>query len=103
MTRLLCMRLGTGHPAQPSLPAYCETGRPVLRRTCGLAPGEGHVGGEWARLDDNVMDGSAVAEDAMPLVQCPIHRGAAIEADVEPLVKPAHQGRAELAPLAGLV
>ena len=21
---------------QPSLPAYCETGRPVLRRTCGL-------------------------------------------------------------------
>src|SRR6266404_4522153 len=38
MTRLLCMRLGTGQPgAQPSLPAYCETGRPVLRRTCGLA------------------------------------------------------------------
>ena len=31
------MRLGTGHPVQPSLPAYCETGRPVLTRTCGLA------------------------------------------------------------------
>jgi len=25
------------NPAQPSLPAYCETGRPVLRRICGLA------------------------------------------------------------------
>ena len=25
------------NPAQSSLPAYCETGRPALRRTCGLA------------------------------------------------------------------
>jgi hypothetical protein len=25
------------HPAQPSKPAYCETGRPYLRRTSGLA------------------------------------------------------------------
>jgi hypothetical protein len=25
------------HPAQPSEPAYCETGHPDLRRTCGLA------------------------------------------------------------------
>jgi hypothetical protein len=24
------------HPAQPSKPAYCETGRPYLRRTSGL-------------------------------------------------------------------
>src|SRR5215469_9269604 len=46
MTRLLCMRLGTGqsNPAQPSLPAYCETGRPVLRRTCGLAYRKRRVG-----------------------------------------------------------
>ena len=29
--RLLCMRLGPVNPAQPSLPAYCETGRPALR------------------------------------------------------------------------
>ena len=27
----------TGYPMQPSLPAYCETGGPALRRTCGLA------------------------------------------------------------------
>ena len=27
---------GTDHPAQPSKPAYCETGRPYLRRTSGL-------------------------------------------------------------------
>jgi hypothetical protein len=27
-------------PMQPSLPAYCETGRPALRRTCGLGPVE---------------------------------------------------------------
>ena len=36
-TRLLCMRFGTGQSGATLLPAYCETGRPVLRRTCGLA------------------------------------------------------------------
>ena len=30
------MRPGAGNPAQPSKPAYCETGRPYLRRTSGL-------------------------------------------------------------------
>ena len=37
MTRLLGMRPGAGHPAQSSKPACCETGRPYLRRTSGLA------------------------------------------------------------------
>jgi hypothetical protein len=35
-TRVLCMGLGAADPAQPSLPAYREMGRPVFRRTCGL-------------------------------------------------------------------
>src|SRR3954452_19197184 len=36
MTRLLCMRLGTGPSGTTLEPAYCETGRPYLRRTSGL-------------------------------------------------------------------
>src|SRR4051812_12884021 len=36
MTRLLCMRLGTGTSGTTLEPAYCETGRPYLRRTSGL-------------------------------------------------------------------
>jgi hypothetical protein len=37
-SRFLCTTLGTGHPgATPRKPAYCETGRPHLRRTSGLA------------------------------------------------------------------
>jgi len=63
---------------------------------------EAHAGGERAGFDDDVADRSAVAENPVPVAQCPIDRGAAIEADVEPLVKPAHQGRGELAPLADL-
>src|SRR5208282_6917695 len=66
------------------------------------ARGEAHVGGERAGFDDEVVDRSAVAENSVPLAQCPIDRGAAVEADVEPLMKPAHQGRGELAPFAGL-
>ena len=42
MTRLLWMRLGTAYPAQPSFPACCETGRPILGRTSGLA-GTAHI------------------------------------------------------------
>src|SRR5262249_42713275 len=42
-----------------------------------------------------------IAEDPMPLAQCPIDRSPAIQPDIEPFVKPAHQGRAELGPLAG--
>src|SRR5271169_6139493 len=38
----------------------------------------------------------------MAFPQSPIHRGTAIETDVEPLVKPAHQRRAEIVPLAGV-
>jgi putative ABC transport system substrate-binding protein len=34
--QLPILKAGTANPAQPSLPAYCETGRPVLRRTCSL-------------------------------------------------------------------
>ena len=30
------MRLCTGQPGATLVPAYCETGRPVPRRTCGL-------------------------------------------------------------------
>src|SRR3954471_3683953 len=37
MTHLLCMRLGTGPSGTTLEPAYCETGRPYLRRTSGLA------------------------------------------------------------------
>jgi len=36
-TRLLRMRLGTGQSGATLVPAYRETGRPVLRQTCGLA------------------------------------------------------------------
>jgi hypothetical protein len=34
---VLCMRLGTANPAQPLLPACCETGSRDPTRTCGLA------------------------------------------------------------------
>src|SRR3954465_15080895 len=37
MTRLRCMRLGAGPSGTTLEPAYCETGRPYLRRTSGLA------------------------------------------------------------------
>src|SRR6516164_3872165 len=67
-----------------------------------LTPGEAHVGGERAGLDDEVADRAAVAEDTVPFAQGPIDRGAAVEADIEPLVKPAHQCRCELAPLAAV-
>src|SRR4051794_22270596 len=36
MTRLRCMRLGAGPSGTTLEPAYCETGRPYLRRTSGL-------------------------------------------------------------------
>jgi len=81
----------------PPLAVYC-----VQRFPSRLAPREAHVGRERAGLDDEVVDRSAVAENPVPLVQCPIDRGAAVEPDIEPLVKPAHQGRCELAPVAGL-
>src|SRR4051794_32032985 len=38
MIRLLCMRLGAGPSGTILEPAYCETGRPYLRRTSGLVP-----------------------------------------------------------------
>ena len=57
-----------------------------------LARGEAHVGSKRTGLDDDVLDRSAVAENAVAFPQCPINRGAAIEADVEPLVKPAQSG-----------
>src|SRR6516162_756942 len=67
-----------------------------------LASGEAHIGSERAGLDDEVADRAAITEDSVPLAQCPIDRGAAIEADIEPFVISAHQGRGELAPLAGV-
>jgi hypothetical protein len=55
-----------------------------------LAVGEAGVGRERAELDDDVVDGSAIAENSVPLSQRPV------------IVRPVHQGRAELAPLAGV-
>src|SRR5215472_3846249 len=68
-----------------------------------FTPREAHIRSEGAGFYDEVVDRAAVAKYSVPLAQCPIDRGAAVEPDVEPFVKPAHQGRPELAPLAGLV
>src|SRR5271166_658276 len=92
-------------PAGADGGATATLGRPALisaKASCPLAPGEAHISSERAGLDDEVADRSAVAENTVPLAQCPIDRGAPIEADIEPLVKPAHQSRGELAPRAGL-
>src|SRR5271156_755322 len=64
--------------------------------------GEAHVGSKRAGLDNDIADRSAIAENAVAFPQCPVDRGAAIEADIEPLMKPAHQGRAEIVPFAGI-
>src|SRR6516164_9444521 len=66
------------------------------------SPSKGHVECERAGLDDDVVNGSAIAEDSAPLPQCPVDRSTAVEPDIQPFVKPAHQRRAELAPFARL-